>query len=878
MDYFQELLNSYDKLKKRTFKLVFINEQEDPANLGISDDQAIAAIAQAISYAKGKEYPGVPLPPPLNSQYQVYGKTKSNPDADLAKMTRVGGGNVAGLGQTVDLKNLAPDQQAKVGRVIMGQPQQKGPELKSDTLSPEELASYEAATVPGISQNRYLEQLAQQNQLPQNLKMRLFKADLTLRKKCRVKNPPAWCSDLEISTATTGPVKQKEGSFAIGSSSKSFERKLSEASNYELGKDGKWKEVPLTLDELDSATDAWSDMTNFLTVAADPDSAETKKRCESITKRVGVSTGGEIVFKKGRNQLKGATVSTMGVLEQKALEEIKKQCPNNKIESGIKLSVSIGNKNAIKGTYFEYSTNISFAIRKMNELKLTCLENKDQKACKEYETVAKEITTDLLKWQARVQEASQGVSLSEKDMQGIEARAIKELITEHGSYTSEEVIALFAREAQYATNLIRRDFPNSTGALDSSLNPNTGDRADRKMIYTSLEAAQMDAANLGSQGIPLKPDAIEVKSVTEILSQHPVGSEKYEDTVEMLQLAGIDPIKNPNAPVVLFSVGLKRTTQRDPITLGTVNGEDRLSRISNGEELDRVSEGFVSWVDATQALSPSERRAALDYDKELMDSIKTNRDILNDNITQISTPDKESTDLNNPAALWGRLSKAVKGRISQEALSRSDAIRGVFFDCDGNPKDCTQKDWNDPRVLAQSTSRLGRLERAEAYRKDLADPKKKQACTDHLVRQLAICGGNKTDLVQSNVTDKGEITSFRHNAVIEEIAAAARPGAAQPLQIEVSPDGSVVKYKVAGKVLAQLDQSSDSKVDKTGKTVPHSVFAATITKEGQNKYKFQGTGQAATPKLEATELVKEFLQMQQRLLEMFNITNKSSII
>ena len=68
-------------------------------------------------------------------------------------------------------------------------------------------------------------------------------------------------------------------------------------------------------------------------------------------------------------------------------------------------------------------------------------------------------------------------------------------------------------------------------------------------------------------------------------------------------------------------------------------------------------------------------------------------------------------------------------------------------------------------MLAQSTSRLGRLERAETYRKDLADPKKKQACTDHLVRQLAICGGNKTDLVQSNVTDKGEITLFYQTAV-----------------------------------------------------------------------------------------------------------------
>ena len=46
MDYFNELLNSYNQLKKRTFKLKFINEEEKPKPYQPDDKQIVQAVGE----------------------------------------------------------------------------------------------------------------------------------------------------------------------------------------------------------------------------------------------------------------------------------------------------------------------------------------------------------------------------------------------------------------------------------------------------------------------------------------------------------------------------------------------------------------------------------------------------------------------------------------------------------------------------------------------------------------------------------------------------------------------------------------------------------------------------------------------------------------
>ena len=61
MDYFSELLESYNKLKKRTFKLTYITEAEDkPDNKGSSqEDIDSASIQDAEAQAKDVALAGV---------------------------------------------------------------------------------------------------------------------------------------------------------------------------------------------------------------------------------------------------------------------------------------------------------------------------------------------------------------------------------------------------------------------------------------------------------------------------------------------------------------------------------------------------------------------------------------------------------------------------------------------------------------------------------------------------------------------------------------------------------------------------------------------------------------------------------------------------
>ena len=54
MDYFSELLESYSKLKKRTYKITYISEQEDP----IADPEALKRAQQAADNVISQPYEG----------------------------------------------------------------------------------------------------------------------------------------------------------------------------------------------------------------------------------------------------------------------------------------------------------------------------------------------------------------------------------------------------------------------------------------------------------------------------------------------------------------------------------------------------------------------------------------------------------------------------------------------------------------------------------------------------------------------------------------------------------------------------------------------------------------------------------------------------
>ena len=67
MDYFKELLDSYSKLKKRTFKLEYLNEQEKKeGGLKPEEIQKLTSLAQAQMTQWAKDLPNA-NPPATNA-------------------------------------------------------------------------------------------------------------------------------------------------------------------------------------------------------------------------------------------------------------------------------------------------------------------------------------------------------------------------------------------------------------------------------------------------------------------------------------------------------------------------------------------------------------------------------------------------------------------------------------------------------------------------------------------------------------------------------------------------------------------------------------------------------------------------------------------
>lgn len=927
MDHFKELLESYNKLKKRTFKLVYINEAPAPLASPMAPDinaqMSYAEFQRAKSLGVNKTFEQAVSEGPKfnNPKFYVYGiDSKGN---KVNKLTTVGdsgnrgsGGRIPGFSSSdLDLNKISnPRDQVLIGRVLLGA-QDKAPknfasnmyseipELKAAEdakraqemqkkleqkaarqakskqlvpgpdqmtaspmpigvdvkgLSPEEEEAYRRAHDPSNQQYFLIQAEDPNKRLPDISKKNMFKQDFRLRNICKQTKPPSWCE--EVGLATDDSSRQKYGGLAFGTVNTSFESRLNNATSFEKQDNGKWKEVSVSTDQKERTAESWILLTDFL--ASNKKTPNLKKRCEELQSRIRSGSGNKVVFlDENRKMSRALVVKNPGGLLTAALSKAAKDCGNfaNRLSQPMDISTAVGNKQAIKGTFFEKSTNIVFKMKKILNLRKSCPPGAKGPACAEYNKEAEKLAANLVEMQSRVLDVAESFKFDENKIFDAQGAAIVDLIREHSTFNNKQILQFYANELDLASKIIEEIFPNSIGALDSSLNPFTGDRADRLMIYSDINSARADVIPLG-----VTEDNIKTISIGDLLASVREGGDRYNDLVDSLNDAGIDT-SNPSRKIVVSQVGFKRTTEEGDLTLGTVNGNGRIHSMSQGEAVDRLSENFISWIDDTQFEGDVERKSAcLKFERELNDQITKEYTTLLNNITQLGDENGNILDINSPDKLWQRLSKSIKGLTAAD-IGESQKLRDIFYSC--IKQDCTPRDWKDSSTVSLAASKLLRMRRGAEYRKILSgkDENRKKQCTDHLVRRLMICGGNKSDLLQSNATDSGVVKTFRHNGVLEEIARASEDGS---LEIDVSTEGGTVKYKVGGKVLAELYQSADTRNSVDGQALPHSEFAASITLEGQRRH-LVNRSNSVIPKPKNEELLQQFIELQKKLFESF---------
>jgi hypothetical protein len=341
MDYFTELLESYNKLKKRTFKLRFINENAQ--SLGGAEQLANAAI--------------------MNPTGQPLVDVNGNPLQITVEPNQEGGAKVIGLGgfsQGVTITDgtgavTNPDAFNKLVNALGGQG-------AADEVDQQQVNQ---ALELGVGQ--FLGDRA----TPETLAS--FKRQWDILE--------AYCEEIKkkYDRAGAGEQVEKQHSECIkrranlfNDARSSFEAKLAAGQGYVFSEDGTPEVKELDAKLIEEVTLSHEVLMSYL----DPGIKRNEDDCENVASLLGTAKGGNLVLYTSDGSKSEGVVIKPTSIQKRALENFFGICGISKSELS---KVSFGafttnEKNAVKGTFFE---DILATYVKMR----SCVNTENPKAC-----------------------------------------------------------------------------------------------------------------------------------------------------------------------------------------------------------------------------------------------------------------------------------------------------------------------------------------------------------------------------------------------------------------------------------------------------------------------------------------------------------------
>jgi len=466
MDYLSELLESYSKLKKRTFKLTYISEQDD--------SQAFGVLQQILQTAPEGDYQPMPA-----DEYPALGSFDYRKSKDGGVTVRRGR-----EGQATVLDNTG--QKAKVN--AKGKPNAAGDKMwerlyKAISGEAPEPSAQETAdsTVAGNEQQKEAERLSKLAQPGGAFEERGYNLEQispaldsidnsirTVQSACDQYDPnsqPKYCKN--------------PGVYLTGASKAGFAYKLSAGKvvqvNPETGqKTGEGEMEPGLLNSVAESHDALMD---FLGGEGD---------CDTISQKVGFYKSRLVVF--GSDTSEGVTI-TPNDLQNDAVNKVKDKCGEAVNLSEIaEDNLSTNAINAVKGTFNELVLQLGVRL----------LAAKDEASRKE---AFKEVAAEIDKRRQFLTEYAESLGVKDDVALGLDETFEQEVLTQQAGIAQSNTALKnwFLKELSFQLSFVRAAGADNVEPAGREIK--TGGREDTNLIYNDQARAEAAANQFGSKAI-----------------------------------------------------------------------------------------------------------------------------------------------------------------------------------------------------------------------------------------------------------------------------------------------------------------------------------------------------------------------------------------
>ena len=850
MDYFSELLSSYDQLKKRTFKLRFISEAEEKKDTDKKTEDkkqdikqyAAPAIEAFDAALKGKPQQGVGNRGNLNFVLsQQADKVKKK-----AAKVNISGSNLARNGHSmtraefwseVNSPYIEQNKSSTGYKVLAAWGGSDGAGSAESTAQEGEDEAMAAAQEQQKKEQRkkvggFLEQQGLLEGFgPHRVVYELGQVKANIENYCNANQA------LQFNDPSLQNMCARANSYvAAGEGGMGLEYKLGTAQARTVvdTETGETKSANLTASvRLDIARSA-----NFLTswlTDLDP------KRCADVTQKIGsfgrnIDDGGKLVL-FGSEPSDAVVLGKPNAPQRLALKNIQKVCKDqyDALPNLVGDSITDKEKNAVKGTFFEailvfqtkaHAAQALTGTARKKALTDAVTELKDE--IKKNLRVLKAVVGD---WEANPE---RGQSIDEAFDISVQEEALMQLTGD-----AKELTESFMKEIRAAAPFI--DFMDADGIQHGGKISKTGQRADLMFTFNKNNRAKAEekAASVGSSVIELKDKE---------------GNLTGEFGVP---------------------VGLKRIEKLKGPKFGEINSRERmLALVIDSPALQgdpNIDEGFQESMRRkifpdTQEGRDREQRM-VDYALELEEDLLETTKQLVDGATYID--DQGNIKSQNPESMFGSLARQLLDTIDLKSAKTSLITKAFFYE-EGDslvlkPFEGDSQESVDYRRRGQELiMRVARFTRLQndangVPRSDDDTPEeieqRQQAARDYMIKSALVCGANTDDMTQLIVTDRGQALPVEHNAAFDAICQANNSG-----------EGAEFEFSESGVNITGGGLTVGFKQEHAGTGEPPNEKSNTRSEARMSKKTIEATvADISTPENSST--LMQYLEGQMRLLE-----------
>jgi len=840
MDYFSELLDSYDKLKKRTFKLRYISEADDKDNkkksdkkeedsedkLSVNQEQQSdgASLAQSFmtthlaEIQKGTNAKKITLKTGIGVPIQFYMGPPSKSDAVPAKTqtTRVapedfaakpsvdGGDDPQEVEKAEPLKVIKAQSgnfNGEVG-IINGTSVSISPALQANPkrfqlfvgkfvadadTGGEDAANKAIGAADALDADKAAEEEAK--------RIAALREIGGFFKQEGVENPEAlrammaskkMVDDFCIANDSVETLKRfckrSWSYFAAGEGSMGLEYKLATATTVRvIDEDGTTKpggkaNAALVAEAARSA----AFLTGFLDNATD-------FKCSIVKQRIGMFQGSKLLL-YGNDTTEGIVIGKPNAMHKLALKKIAASKEDGgcgiSTEDLSQLSPEVEQDekamNAIKGTFYE--SIMAFSTRLL-------IAQGNQKKMDE--------ARDLL-----LATVKKNKKILKKIMERVDNNAGESIELAHELSVQRDLLESMADPGAFFEGVMREidsvqpfiEFMSPPkgagfGVIEGGKVSKTGQRADLVFTYTDPKVARAKAKAIGSSVSKKQPDG----------TYH-------------------------------VPIGLKRLAKLKGTKFGEINNQTRMTNLLTGDLIvdENIEPGFAQSMQTRQYGGPSTPREERqqEYARNLEAEISAATSQLLEDKTYIDGEGKIKSQ--TPEGVLKQLAKKVTSMLSFEDQSHA-IISKAFFTINENGENVLKEfkgdgsnAFSNREYAREGVSRCARYNMlkndSEGVPRSEDDTpedieQRQMAAQDYMIKSALICGSNANNLAQVIVTDSGEMLDIKHNELFDKICNAQNDPDSDEPTFKFKAGGASVTICVDGLCLSVGQEGNDAAGD-----------------------------------------------------------------